>query len=69
MKFFESHYDEYIKEVENFSLHPDINTIFSTFPKNIHDIQNVIIYGPKGVGKYSQSIYMISKYSPSMLKY
>lgn len=69
MKFFESHYDEYVKEVEAFSLHPQIKTLFSTFPKNVHDLQNVILYGPKGVGKYSQSLYLISKYSPSQLKY
>ena len=69
MKFFESHYDEYVKEVEAFSLHPHIKTIFSTFPKNVSDLQNVILYGPKGVGKYSQSLYLISKYSPSQLKY
>jgi hypothetical protein len=69
MKFFESHYDEYVKEVEAFSLHPHIKTLFSTFPKNVHDLQNVILYGPKGVGKYSQSLYLISKYSPSQLKY
>ena len=69
MKFFESHYDEYVKEVEAFSLHPHIKTLFSTFPKNVSDLQNVILYGPKGVGKYSQSLYLISKYSPSQLKY
>jgi hypothetical protein len=69
MKFFESHYDEYVKEVEEFSLHPEVNELFSTFPTSIHNLQNVILYGPKGVGKYSQSLYLISKYSPSQLKY
>lgn len=69
MKFFESHYDEYVKEVGLFSLHPEVKELFSTFPKNINDLHNVILYGPKGVGKYSQSLYMISQYSPSLLKY
>jgi hypothetical protein len=69
MKFFESHYDEYVKEVETFSLHPTIKNMFSSFTKNISHLQNVILYGPAGVGKYSHSLYLISRYSPSQLKY
>ena len=30
---------------------------------------NTIIYGPTGVGKYSQMLYFLKKYSPSSLKY
>jgi len=69
MKFFESHYDEYVREVETFSLHPNIKNFFSSYTKNINNLQNVILYGPAGVGKYSHSLYLISKYSPSQLKY
>lgn len=69
MKFFESHYDEYVREVETFSLHPNVKTIFSSFSKNINKLHNVILYGPSGVGKYSHSLYLISKYSLSQLKY
>ena len=69
MKFFESHYEEYVKEVESFSLHPNIKNLFASFPKNINSLQNVILYGPAGVGKYSHSLYLISKYSHSQLKY
>lgn len=69
MKFFESHYDEYIKEVDNFSLHPQIKKLFTTFPKSINDLPNIIMYGPSGIGKYSHSLYLISKYSQSNMKY
>ena len=69
MKFFESHYDEYVREVDAFSLHPNVKTIFSSFSKNINKLHNVILYGPSGVGKYSHSLYLISKYSSSQLKY
>lgn len=43
--------------------------VFSTFPSDIQSLPSMIIYGPSGVGKYSQALYMISRYSPSQLKY
>ena len=38
-------------------------------PDNLHELKNIILYGPSGIGKYSQALYMIEKYSPSKLKY
>jgi len=69
MKFFESHYEEYVREVDKYSLHPDIKKMVAGFPKNIEQFQNIILYGPRGVGKYSQALKMISIYSPSHMKY
>ena len=69
MKFYESHYDEYIKSVENYNIHREITTIYENFPKNIRDFDNLIIYGSAGIGKYSQILYLLKKYSPSELKY
>jgi len=69
MKFFESHYDEYVREVERLSLQPNVKKIISSFPTDITEIPNIIFYGPSGVGKYSHALYMISKYSPSRMKY
>jgi len=40
-----------------------------TFPTDIHSLPSMIMYGPSGVGKYSHALYMISRYSPSHLKY
>ena len=61
-KFFESNFDEYVNKKTN--LHPKIQNNI----KNI-DNQNIIFYGPSGVGKYTQSLNYIKKYSASNLKY
>ena len=69
MKYYETHYEEYISSVERLNLHPELTEIFDSFPKNINSLENLIIYGPSGVGKYSQVLYLLKKYSPSLLKY
>lgn len=70
MKFYETHFDEYVSSVEKNNLHPKIEKhIFSKFPNNIKDLKNVLFYGPPGVGKYSQMLSCVKKYSPSDLKY
>ena len=69
MKFFDTQFCEYVKKVEEYSLHPVIKKVFTTFPPHIQSLPSMIIYGPSGVGKYSHALYMISRYSPSQLKY
>jgi hypothetical protein len=69
MKFYESHYDEYIKSVEKYNIHDELNSIYNKFPNKITDFENLIIYGSPGIGKYSQILYLLKKYSPSELKY
>ena len=68
MKYLETHFEEYINSVEKFNLHPKLKKYYSSFP-NINNMKNIIFYGPPGVGKYSQMLYSIKKYSPSGLKY
>jgi hypothetical protein len=50
-------------------LHPKLNKVFSKFPATLSSLKNVIFYGPPGVGKYTQVLRAIKKYSPSELKY
>jgi hypothetical protein len=69
MKFFETHFNEYVKKVEEYSLHPIIKKTITTFPPDIQSLPSMIMYGPSGVGKYSHALYMISRYSLSHLKY
>jgi hypothetical protein len=69
MKFYESHYDEYIKSVEKYNLHSELLPIYDKFPKSIHNFENLILYGSSGIGKYSQLLYLLKRYSPSELKY
>ena len=70
MKYYETTFEEYITSVNKYNIHPEINDIVSTnFPKKLRDFENIIIYGPSGVGKYSQVLHFLKKYSPSELKY
>jgi len=69
MKFFESHYEDYLHAAANVNLHPKLNKVLSRFPPDLRNLGNIIIYGPKGVGKYTQMLNAIRRYSASDLKY
>jgi len=70
MKFFEATFDDYEHAISKCNLHPKLEkSVFSKFPAKIEDLRNVLFYGPPGVGKYSQSLHCIKRYSPSELKY
>ena len=69
MKFLETHFDEYIQKSNTVSLHPQFKKIYNSFPESIDNLKNIILYGPSGVGKYTQMLNIIKKYSPSELKY
>jgi len=69
MKIQESHFDHYLNDYNTKTLHPNLSKIYDRFPEKIADLKNIIFYGPKGVGKYTQMLAAIKKYSPSELKY
>lgn len=69
MKYHEPHFDKYITENNNYNLHPKLKSTFDTFPEKLACLPNMIFYGPPGVGKYTQMLCAIKKYSPSKLKY
>jgi len=67
MKFLEDHFDEYLAAFRRFNLHPNLVSLYDKYP--VSKMPNTIFYGPPGVGKYTQSLVAIKKYSPSELKY
>lgn len=69
MKLSKIHFEEYLSSNEKEDLHPSLNNIYKKLPSNIHDLPNIIIYGPSGVGKYTQVLKILKRYSPSDLKY
>lgn len=69
MKNNEMHYEEYLHASEKENLHPKLDKILKKFPQKLCDLKNVIFYGPSGVGKYTQMLKFIKKYSPTELKY
>jgi hypothetical protein len=69
MNFLETHYEDYISSKEKQNLHQKLEKIINKFPKSLNALKNIIYYGPSGVGKYTQMLCSIKKYSPSELKY
>jgi hypothetical protein len=69
MKFYDTHFEDYLLSHDSISLHPKLSKFYKTFPNSLSKLQNIIFYGPKGVGKYTQMLNSIRKYSPTDLKY
>lgn len=69
MKYYESNFDEYVQSVHKYNLHPELDITLNKLPSKIKDLPNMIFYGPSGVGKYSQCLRTLFKYSPSRFKY
>jgi hypothetical protein len=69
MKFYETHFEDYIISCKKTNLHPKLNKVLDKVSNNISHISNLIFYGPSGSGKYTQLLNFIKKYSPTELKY
>jgi Cdc6-like AAA superfamily ATPase len=69
MKYYETHFEEYINSMEKKNLHPKLDKIFKKIPKKFSDLRNIIFYGPQGIGKYTQMLKFLKPYSNSDLKY
>jgi hypothetical protein len=69
IKFYESHFEDYLISNQLTDLHPKLDKVFEKFPKELNNLRNFILYGPSGVGKYTQMLKAIKKYSSSELKY
>ena len=69
MKYLSSRFDEYIAECEKKNIHSNMKPIFSDLQNNINKLSHLIFYGPPGIGKYTQSLMFIKKFSISNLKY
>lgn len=69
MKFHETTFVEYLEKTAEYNIHPELELLYERIPKNIDDGFNIILYGPCGVGKYTQALRIISTYSISKLSY
>ena len=67
LDFHETHYIDYINSKLKNDLHPKITSSVSNLKKDA--CNNVIFYGPPGIGKYSQALVYIQNYSNSQLNY
>lgn len=64
MKYLSTKFEDYINEINTYNLHENKQEIFKNAQYN-----NLIIYGPAGVGKYSQMLNIVKNQSPTNLKY
>ena len=70
MNNFEIHFSDYIKKyVVGMHNNTNTNSNDNIITSNIYSFNNLIIYGPSGIGKYSHSLYIISNYSQYKLNY
>ena len=69
MKYYETSFEEYIQSRKYYNTHSECDNIVNNLPTCIKNMPHIIIYGPSGTGKYTQSLSIIQKYSPSGLRY
>ena len=69
MKYYETLYEEYINSCELYNIHPELKEEILKFPTNIVNMPNILVHGACGIGKYTQVLNIIKKYSPTELKY
>ena len=69
MKYYETRFEDYINANKKVNLHPKLQTLYKLFPEDMNDLNHMIFYGPAGVGKYTQVLSSIKKYSSTNLKY
>ena len=69
MKHFATRFEDYIQESKKKNLHKELNQVTDYFTDNLKEQPNLIFYGPSGVGKYTQSLNFIKKFSPSNLRF
>lgn len=67
MKSGDFHFEEYIDNNTHVDLHPSF--LQETLPQQMSELRPLILFGPSGVGKYTQALQLIRRYSPSDLKY
>ena len=65
----EKSYNVKIKNCNIQNLHKNLINYYTNLPDNIKLLNNIILYGPDGIGKYTQALKIIEKYSSSKLKY
>ena len=67
MKLNES-FTDYLAHYNNENVHPELNSIKKKIYK-CENFPNLIVYGPSGSGKYTQTLSIISEYFNNDLKY
>ena len=69
MKYFSSKFEEYINNCKKHNMHQNMEELYSSMSNDLSKQNNLIFYGPSGIGKYTQVLQYIKKYSPTELRF
>lgn len=69
MKYFSTKFEEYITDCKKYNMHENINPLYESLNNDITRQNNLIFYGPSGIGKYTQALHYIKKFSPTELRF
>ena len=69
MKYFSSKFEEYISDCNKYDMHKNMNVLYDSMSNDLSKQNNLIFYGPSGIGKYTQVLHYIKKYSPTKLRF
>lgn len=69
MKFLENRFEEYLQASDQLNLHPSFSAGAFAGTGELRTVPHCLFYGPPGVGKYTQALRLIRRFSPSALKY
>ena len=68
MKFLETKFEDYTHKCDKHNIHKKESELLNIYD-SLTTLNNLIFYGKSGIGKYSQMLHFIKKFSPSELKY
>ena len=63
MKYFASKFEEHIIENQKYNIHSNMVEFYNSMNNDFKKQNNLIFYGPSGIGKYTQVLRYIKKYS------
>ena len=69
MKYQSTKFEDYIQKCKKFNLHKEIIPLLTDVNNDIKNTNNLNLYGPSGIGKYTQALNYIKKFSPTDLRF
>lgn len=69
MPSLDQRFETYIAGCAKNNLHPGLTRVYDSLPSQIEAAPHMILHGPPGVGKYTQALRVVSRYSPTELRY
>jgi len=69
MPSLDKHFEQYIANLKSCDFHPAVGKVRDSCSDDISQMPHLLLNGPPGVGKYTQALGFVEKYSPSDLRY